>query len=142
MTAPAFVAHLAPCGICQQETARGAIAEAERSVDIGIDVARETVAVLLAEIGHLRADLDMVRAVPVSGGSDTDSVSRDTESVRTRLEQGVRRVAAYCLRQRTFWAHSDQELLDQAPGCTCRPDHLEVGGYDPGCPLHDPELRP
>lgn len=23
--------------------------------------------------------------------------------------------------------------------CSCNPRHLEVGGYDPGCPVHDPE---
>jgi len=23
--------------------------------------------------------------------------------------------------------------------CTCDPRHLTAGGYDPGCPTHDPQ---
>jgi hypothetical protein len=29
-----------------------------------------------------------------------------------------------------------------APTCTCDPRHLEVGGYDPDCPVHDTALVP
>lgn len=25
--------------------------------------------------------------------------------------------------------------------CTCHPDHLELGGWDKGCPVHDPGAR-
>lgn len=25
--------------------------------------------------------------------------------------------------------------------CICDPRHLEIGGYDPGCPTHDKEAQ-
>lgn len=25
------------------------------------------------------------------------------------------------------------------PSCSCNPVHTEIGGYDPGCPVHDQE---
>lgn len=29
-----------------------------------------------------------------------------------------------------------------APVCTCHPHHIEIGGYDRGCPMHDREASP
>lgn len=25
--------------------------------------------------------------------------------------------------------------------CLCHPHHIEIGGYDAGCEIHDPEAR-
>jgi len=29
------------------------------------------------------------------------------------------------------------EPVEQPTGCACDPRHIEVGGYDAGCPVHD-----
>lgn len=38
---------------------------------------------------------------------------------------------------RGLWTLIAGLIVEQAPRCACDPRHIEVGGFDRGCPRHD-----
>lgn len=39
---------------------------------------------------------------------------------------------------RDLWHAIRPPAAPARPRCVCDPQHLEIGSYDPGCPVHDP----